>query len=185
MSHATRTRPAPTRGTDTDLLGIYLNDHLAGATAGSDRAHYLARSCRGTAFGPTLAAIAGEIAKDRRSLTDLMKRLHVPARRYKVYAGWAAEKLGRLKANGRLVHRSPLSTLIELEMLRVGVAGKVACWQALRQLADSDERLDADLLDDLLCRGRRQLQALEELHGQQVTATFRTSDRTTSSGAQR
>lgn len=182
MSQATRTRSTPAQGTDAGLLGIYLNDHLAGATAGSDRAHHLARSCRGTAFGPTLAAIAGEIAKDRRSLTDLMKQLHVPARRYKVYAGWAVEKLGRLKANGRLVRRSPLSTLIELEMLRIGVKGKVSCWQTLRQLADSDERLDPGQLDDLLRRGHRQLQALEELHRQQVAATFRTSDRT-SSGA--
>lgn len=176
MSHATRTRPAAARRTDTDLLAIYLNDHLAGATAGTDRARYLARSCRDTAFGPTLATIAGEIAKDRRSLTDLLRRLHIPARRYKVLGGWAAEKLGRLKANGRLVRRSPLSTVVELEMLRVGVSGKIACWEALRQLSESDDRLDPDVLDELLHRGHGQLRALEELHREQIASTFRTSD---------
>ncbi|MET9850231.1 hypothetical protein [Streptomyces ossamyceticus] len=179
MSHATRTLHTPTstssRRTDTRLLSVYLNDHLAGATAGTDRARYLARSCRGTDLGPTLEVIAGEIAKDRRGLTDLMHRLHIPARRYKVYAGWAAEKLGRLKANGRLVRRSPLSTVIELEMLRVGITGKIACWEALRQLAESDERIDPDVLDDLLHRGHRQLNTLEELHREQTAATFRTS----------
>ncbi|GAB2907121.1 hypothetical protein [Streptomyces heilongjiangensis] len=179
MSHATRTRPARTsasaRRTHTELLSVYLNDHLAGATAGTDRARYLARSCRGTDLGPTLEAIAGEIAKDRRSLTDLLRRLHIPARRYKVYAGWTAEKLGRLKANGRLVRRSPLSTVVELEMLRAGVTGKIACWEALRQLAESDERLDPAVLDDLLHRGHRQLHALEELHREQTAVTFHAS----------
>jgi hypothetical protein len=182
MSHATRTRHVPTptsastRRTDTQLLSVYLNDHLAGATAGTDRVRYLARSCRGTDLGPTLEAIAGEIAKDRRSLTDLLHRLHIPARRYKICAGWAAEKLGRLKANGRMVRRSPLSTVIELEMLRVGVTGKIACWEALRQLAETDERLDPDVLDDLLRRGHRQLNALEELHREQAASTFRTAE---------
>ncbi|UUU27872.1 hypothetical protein JIX55_07425 [Streptomyces sp. DSM 40750] len=169
---------------DAHLLGIYLNDHLAGATAGTDRSRHLARSCRGTAFAPAVEEVATEIAQDRHSLTDLMKRLDVPARRYKVSAGWAAEKLGRLKGNGRLVHRSPLSTLLELEMLRAGVAGKLACWQTLRRLCDSEDRLDRDLLDDLLRRAHRQLETLEELHLRQVAATFRTPDRT-SSGAPR
>ncbi|UUU37348.1 hypothetical protein JIX56_42050 [Streptomyces sp. CA-210063] len=169
---------------DANLLGIYLNDHLAGATAGVDRSRHLARSCRGTEFGPAVEEVATEIAQDRRSLAHLMRQLDVPARRYKVSVGWAAEKLGRLKANGRLVHRSPLSTVIELEMLRVGVAGKLACWQTLRRLCDSEERLDAHLLDDLLRRAQRQLQTLEELHLRQVTTTFRTPDRATS-GASR
>ncbi|WP_200308468.1 hypothetical protein [Streptomyces adelaidensis] len=184
MNHRTRSgvlQPAPGGGAESDvnmtLLGIYLNDHLAGATAGTDRARYLARSCRGTAFAPALDAIATEIAQDRRSLTDLMKRLGIPARRYKISAGWTAEKLGRLKANGRLIHRSPLSTLIELEMLRLGVTGKVAGWQTLRGLCGTDGRLDPRLLDDLLERARGQLQTLEELHQQQVEAAFRTSVR--------
>ena len=169
---------------DANLLGIYLNDHLAGATAGADRARHLARSCRSTASAPAVEEIATEIAQDRHSLTELMEELDVPARRYKVSAGWAAEKVGRLKANGRLVHRSPLSTLIELEMLRMGVLGKLACWQVLRQLCDTEERLDPHRLDDLLRRAHRQLRTLEELHSQQVTTTFRTRE-LTSSGAPR
>ncbi len=39
-----------TRGTGLDLLGIYLNDHLAGATAGVERAHHLVRTTRDTAL---------------------------------------------------------------------------------------------------------------------------------------
>jgi hypothetical protein len=179
---ATDTGTGPS--TETNLLGIYLNDHLAGATAGADRARHLARSCRGTAIAPAMDEIATEIAEDRQRLTDLMGQLNIPTRRYKVCAGWATEKLGRLKGNGRLVRRSPLTTLVELEALRLGVTGKIALWQTLRQLSDREERLDPHLLDDLLQRAQRQLRTLEELHLQQTTAGLRTPERT-SSGAHR
>lgn len=161
------------RGTDMSLLGIYLNDHLAGATAGTARARSLLRACRGTALGNALAPVAAGIAEDRASLLDIMRRLDVPVRRYKVYAGRAAEQVGRLKANGSLVRRSPLSTLWDLEALLLGVEGKAAGWQTLRDLAGRVERLDARELGDLVDRAGRQRATLEELRRRQVQIAFR------------
>jgi hypothetical protein len=92
-----------------------------------------------------------------------MAALGVPARTYKIYAGWIGEKAGRLKFNGRLRSRSPLSNLEELEKLRLGVEGKAAGWRTIRVLADQDERLDATRLDDLMSRARRQADLLEDL----------------------
>ena len=43
-----------------------------------------------------------------------------------------AELVGRLKLNGRLFERSPLSSVVELETLVVGVRGKEALWTALQ-----------------------------------------------------
>ena len=177
----TNDRPSPsgtlsredTSATDRTLLGIYLNDHLAGATAGAERARHLAHTLRGSAQAAAVEAVATEIAEDRATLLALMKRLGVPVRRYKVCAGWTSEKAGRLKSNGRLVRRSPLSTLLELELLRIGVEGKAAGWQALRRLTDVGEPLDPALLDDLLARARRQQDALEELRVRQVATAFR------------
>jgi hypothetical protein len=165
--------PGQVRGTGSAFLGIYLNDHLAGATAGADRARHMARSYRGSALAASMGPIATEIAEDRASLLHLMRRLGIPVRRYKVYAGRVAERVGRLKCNGRLVRSSPLSRLLELEALRLGVEGKAAGWETLRGLANSDERLDPKLLDDLLDRARRQQSTLEELRRRQVKATFR------------
>lgn len=178
----TRPRPEDRTATGPGLLGIYLNDHLAGATAGAERARYLAKTSRGTALAPDAEALATEIAQDREILKELMRRLDVPRRQYKIYAGWVMEKAGRLKSNGRLVRRSPLSTLIELEALRMGVTGKLAAWQSLRRLSDTEDRLDPRLLDDLLDRAHRQLRTLEELHLQQVTTPLRPRERT-SAGA--
>jgi hypothetical protein len=73
------------------------------------------------------------------------------------------EKAARLKFNGRLLARSPLSDLEELELLRLGVEGKAAGWRALRALADTDSRLGPGHLDELMSRARRQTDLPEQL----------------------
>ena len=148
---------------EVSMLGIYLNDHLAGATAGTELAHRTARSCGDEQDGGTLRRLAAEIAQDRAALLDIMAALGVKVRRYKVGAAWIGEKAGRLKFNGRLLARSPLSNLEELEMLRLGVEGKAAGWRTLRTLADTDTRLDPGRLDELISRARRQADLLEDL----------------------
>ncbi|MGW2491361.1 hypothetical protein ACWCV9_29640 [Streptomyces sp. NPDC001606] len=168
-------RRVPAHGADMKLLTIYLNDHLAGATAGTQRAGHLARAARGSALGRALGPVAADIAEDRRALVSIMRDLGVPIHRYKVCAGWAAEKLARLKGNGRLVRRSPLSTLLELEALRLGVEGKAAGWQTLRRLTGTQERLDPALLDRLLERARRQQDTVEEWRIHQAEAALRTT----------
>lgn len=171
-SPAPRSRQAHGQGTGPDLLAIYLNDHLLGATVGVERAHYLAEQCTDPEVTKSLGPIAKEIAEDRRSLVDIMRRLDIPIRRYKVYAGRLAERVGRLKSNGSLVRRSPLTTMVELEFLRLGVEGKAACWQTLRELTDTEERLDAQHLDVLADRAVRQLSNLEELRRRQARKVF-------------
>ncbi|MFF2223696.1 hypothetical protein ACFVV7_10335 [Streptomyces globisporus] len=77
--------------------------------------------------------------------------------------GWLAEKAGRLKPNGHLISRSPLSDLLEAESMLLGVLGKTACWRTLRILADSEPRLPADRLETLLERAEQQSAVLDEL----------------------
>ena len=148
---------------EVSMLGIYLNDHLAGATAGTELAHRTARSHADGKNGGTLRRLAAEIAQDRAALLDIMAALGIKVRRYKTVAAWVGEKAGRLKFNGRLLARSPLSDLEELEMLRLGVEGKAAGWRTLRTLAETDTRLDPGRLDELISRARRQADLLEDL----------------------
>ena len=148
---------------EVSMLGIYLNDHLAGATAGTELAHRMARSHGDGQDGGTLGRLAAEVAQDRAALLDIMAALGIKVRRYKVGAAWIGEKAGRLKFNGHLFARSPLSDLEELEMLRLGVEGKAAGWRTLRTLADIDARLDPGRLDELISRARQQADLLEDL----------------------
>ena len=146
------------------VLGIYLNDHLAGATAGTELARRVAASAQHERDGDVLRGLAGDIAQDRAALLEIMARLGVPVRAYKVYAAWIGEKAGRLKPNGYLLTRSPLSRLEELEIMRLGVEGKAAGWRTLRSLAQTDNRLETARLDELLARAGRQAEVLEDLH---------------------
>ncbi|HEV7931756.1 MAG TPA: hypothetical protein VGP70_05470 [Actinomadura sp.] len=158
----TQTRTART-AVDMRLIGIYLNDHLGGATSGVELVRRAARAQRGWEAGRVLDRLAREISEDRAELMSMMTALGVQIQRYKVVFGWMVEKAGRLKLNGRLLSRSPLSDVIELEGLRLGVEGKGACWRGMRMLAERDRRLDPDRLEDLITRAGRQAETLEEL----------------------
>jgi hypothetical protein len=154
------------------LLDIYLNDHLAGATLGAELARRLAASHRDSPAAAELERLASEVGEDRAALLKVMAALGTPVARLKVYGGWAIEKAARLKLNGHLRTRSPLSSLLELEGMRLGVEGKAAGWRTLRTLADSDNRLDAALLDDLLTRAHAQSDTLEEIRIRMTPSVF-------------
>ncbi|WP_018653952.1 hypothetical protein [Actinomadura flavalba] len=162
-------------GFDTGAVGIYLNDHLMGATAGGELARRAASSQPDPATREDLHRLAREIHADREALLSIMADLDVPVRRYKVAAGWIAEKAGRLKLNGRLLGRPPLTGLIELELLRLGVEGKARGWESLRRLADVDDRVDAARVDALAERARAQIGTLERLRVRAADVAFRAS----------
>jgi hypothetical protein len=145
------------------LLGIYLNDHLAGATAGTGLARRMTASGHLPDPSGVLPRLTSEIAQDRAALLEMMAALGIPVRSYKVCAAWIGEKAGRLKPNGHLRTRSDLSNLEELELLRLGVEGKAAGWRTLRVLADHDSRLAAARLDELIARASQQAGLLEDL----------------------
>ena len=150
-----------------DFLDIYLNDHLAGATAGSNLAHRLAQA-EGGDLGAELARLDREIADDRDDLVRLMAELGISAKRYKVALGWVAEKAGRLKSNGYLLRRSPLSTVLELEALCAGVQGKLAGWDALEAALTDPAHMAT--LERLRTRAEEQLRTFSALH-RRVAAT--------------
>ncbi|MFF7195034.1 transaldolase [Streptomyces sp. NPDC008079] len=145
------------------LLAIYLNDHLSGATGGLELFRRAAQTQKDRDGGPELAELARQIEQDRDSLIQIMTDLDVSPDRSKVAIGWVAEKVGRLKPNGHLFTRSPLSDLLELESMCLGVAGKAACWRTLRTLAETEPRLYPEHLDTLLERAEHQSAVLEEL----------------------
>ena len=117
-----------------ELLAIYLNDHLAGSTGGVETARRARGSNEGTEFGAPLAALCAEIEADRETLEAVMKELGVARSRIKPAIGWLGEKLGRLKPNGQLRGYSPLSRVVELELLLLGITGKLRLWTLLDEL---------------------------------------------------
>ena len=70
------------------------------------------------------------MTQDRAALIEMMTALGVAVRQYKARLAWLSEKAARLKLNGRMAARSPLSLLEELELMRLGVEGKAAGWRS-------------------------------------------------------
>jgi hypothetical protein len=145
-------------------LSIYLNDHLTGAFAGAALARRMASAHGDSGQATALRSLAREVAEDRDELVRIMNRLGVPVRHYRTWLGVAAERIGRLKPNGTLVRRAPLSALIELEAMRTGVEGKAALWRALAAVAGRDSRLDPDDLHRLGQRAADQARTLNGWH---------------------
>jgi hypothetical protein len=145
------------------LLAIYLNDHLAGATVGVELARRLRASNESDPrFGPPLAEICAEIEADRATLERAMDRLAVGRGRVKPAAAWIGEKLGRLKLNGQLRGYSPLSRLIELESLLIGITGKMQLWSALELMVSA--RLEGIDFPHLAERASGQRSRVRDLH---------------------
>ena len=145
----------------TDFLRIYLNDQLALGVVWREVAKRAARENRGTPVGDALASVAGQIAEDVQTFEAIMDRVGAPRSRAKVAASVAAERIGRLKANGRLRSYSPLSRFAELEFLTMGITGKVQLWETLRDLAGLRERLPDVDFDALIARAEGQRAELE------------------------
>ncbi|HZP50515.1 hypothetical protein [Actinocrinis sp.] len=141
-------------------LQVYLNDHLMGAAANVQLALRTAGAQRGTPLGRELDAIAAQISDDYAALVEVMRSVGVTPRRSFAWLGRLGERLGRLKLNGRVVRGSQLSTLVELEALRLGVLGKLQGWRSLSVAAQRDPRLDRDRLRALEDAAARQAEAL-------------------------
>jgi hypothetical protein len=157
------------------LLRIYLNDHFLAANAGVALARRIAKTHRDTDFSADLTSLANEIAGDLSTLTSLMKQLDVSPQQWRAPLGVAAERAGRLKLNGHIFSRSPLSSVIELDALLVSIESKRAVWKALRRLADSDDRLDAAALENIIERSWRQSDVVERVRSWAIDGAF-TSD---------
>jgi len=152
-------------------LAIYLNDHLAGAALGVELARRLRSSNSGDAeFGEPLGRICREIEQDRETLIRLTDRLEISRNPIKPALVKVAERFGRLKPNGHLRSYSPLSRVLELEILASGIGGKMQLWNALGEsFGDSLDGFDFHALAE---RADRQGQQVEDLHLAAVKRTL-------------
>ena len=105
----------------SDALGAYLNDHLAGATLGSDHARQLVDYCEGTPFAAEAERIAVEVEEDLQTLIDLMSHLDLTRNPIKQAGAWAAEKAGRIKFSG-VTSDAEYGLFMALETMAVAVS---------------------------------------------------------------
>ncbi|MFI2364536.1 NAD-dependent epimerase/dehydratase family protein [Promicromonospora sp. NPDC019610] len=168
-------RSAPLRvpdSMDQYLFGLYLSDHFSGATVGLERMERMTRDYADTPFYAELAEATEQLRGERELYRDLLDALGVPRRRHRQVAAWVGEKAGRFKLNGRVTHRSPMTPVLESELMRAAVVGKIGGWQTLREHA-ADVGLDGEQLDALLDQAGRQVELFDRFHAWARARAFR------------
>ncbi|HEV2927958.1 MAG TPA: hypothetical protein VGW74_04630, partial [Propionibacteriaceae bacterium] len=114
-----------------------------------------------------------EVEEDFQALHEIMRAARVPPDLVLGLAMRLGERVGRLKPNGRLLRRAPLSDLIEVEALVVAVRGKAAGWQALSTVPEPEwaEVADTQVLYE---RALDQADRLNEIHRTAASRVFTT-----------
>lgn len=157
---------------DEKLLGLYLSDHLSGATAGLGRIQRMAKDFTDTPVHAELAGLAAEIRGERELLHSLIHELGIRQRPHRQAAAWLAEHAGRLKLNGRLLNRSPMTLVLEVELMRAAVLAKIGGWQTLEEHA-LELGLEPSAYARLTAQGRQQIETLDRVHEHARSNAFR------------
>jgi hypothetical protein len=132
-----------------EALGIYLQDHLAGAAGAVELLEALQKRHAGEPVAELAGEILAEVEQDRSVLRGLAERLGGgESHPVKEAAAWLAEKATRVKIGRGTA--GELGAFEALEALILGIWGKRALWRALAVLAATDSRLQGLDLDRLI-----------------------------------
>jgi hypothetical protein len=153
---------------DRRYLRIYLGDHLAVIRGGRALVSRMQGGGRAELAG-LLAEAGRELDRGDALVTAFLRQIGASRPWLKVGAATVAERVGRLKLNGRLLQPSPLSPLVELEGLGACLGATAAMWRALAAAdvaaqdlvearAEACERLVADVEQQRLAAARRALE---------------------------
>lgn len=152
----------PAMSSVSDALGAYLNDHLAGAAAGIQLAERIAKGTSDERLAALLDRFGREFREDHGVLERVMEAHGITKDRAKQGIALAGEWLMRLKHVAPVL-RSGSATLValeDLEVLSLGIEGRILLMRALRQIPSVTALGDVDLAT-LEERARRQRDELE------------------------
>ena len=139
---------------------VYLNDHLAGATAGVDLVKQATERHDGE-LGEFFTQLADEISADYNTLTSLMDQMDAHASGAKEVFAKAGSEISEAKFSGESMDDPEFGTFLTLETLSIGVEGKLCMWKALKVVADEYPELKSTDVDTLIERAQSQRDKLE------------------------
>ncbi len=160
--------------TSVELLGTYLNAHLAGANAGAETAERLRKHITDPAESDVLDQLVEDIGHDRQRLREIVDGLGEAGHGIKKAAGWVAGKAHRLAVAEPLTGSGHLSVLLEAETLALGIEGKHALWQTLLAIVPAYPQLAEVDLAGLAERARDQRERVEALRLSAARRAFST-----------
>jgi hypothetical protein len=106
-----------------------------------------------------LSSLLQDIAEDRDTLKASIDKISIGSSRVKELAGWVAEKLTQVKLGA--ADSVSFEIFEALELVELGVRGKLQMWRALVLASAADERLRGFDYQKLIARAEAQYAAVE------------------------
>jgi len=144
-----------------ESIEVYLNDHLAGATAGVNLIEQAADRHRSDELGEFFAPLAVEIKADHATLERLIEDMGVAKSASKTALAEVGSKIAAPKFTAKGAGNEHLGDFVTLETLSIGVEGKRCMWVALQTVTDAYPELQALDLSELESRAQGQRERLE------------------------
>jgi hypothetical protein len=136
----------------SEPLVTYLNDHLAGAQVAIHLLESMRNQNDDQEFRQFASVLLPEIQADDQTLRHIAEKIGSGPSGIKQVGGWLLEKAARLKL-GHTGSRS-FELFQSMELLALGVQGKLFLWGALRAALGQDARLRGYDFDSLIVRAQ-------------------------------
>jgi hypothetical protein len=144
----------------SDSLATYLNDHLGGAQIAIELLDAMRERNDDEKFREFASALLPEIQADDQTLRSIAEKVGAGSSAAKKAGGWLLEKFARLKLGH--TGSTDFELFESLELLAVGIQGKLCLWKALRAASGLDSRLREYAFDQLVRRAEQQYEKVED-----------------------
>lgn len=132
---------------NTESLGAYLNDHLAGAVAALELIDYIKGHFPASDLEEFLARLHKEVSADQEVVRSLLDGLGVKESTLRKAGAWVMEKAARAKLRLEKHENSGSGLLESLEALVLGITGKQLLWRTLAATAPESLRVSVDFAE--------------------------------------
>lgn len=161
----------------SDHLTTYLNDHRAGARFAIELLERIRDGNADQSLGALAAELLPQIQDDYTVLENIAHKMQGNTGAIKEAAGWLAEKFSRVKL--RLTEEGSVGTFECLEMLALGITGKLKLWQVLVLFASDYPAFDGVDFDSLIARAQSQHDVVEAKRIEFAPIAFQDNNRAT------
>jgi hypothetical protein len=143
----------------SESLATYLNDHLGGAQIAVQILEAMRDQHDDKRFREFANMLLPGIQADDQTVRSIAKDIGASTSVVKEAGGWLLEKLARIKLGH--TGTTDIGMFESLELLSVGIQGKLCLWKALRAASRLDSRLRAYPFEDLINRAQQQYEKVE------------------------
>lgn len=143
----------------SDALVTYVNDHLGGARVALQLLEAMRDQHDDPKFRDFAAVLLPEIEADDRTLRALAEKIGSGPSAVKEVGGWLLEKAARLKLGH--TGSTDFAMFESLELLTLGIHGKLCLWKALQMASRPDRRLREFDFEVLIRRAQQQYDKVE------------------------